>query len=81
MKTRNLGSITEVRVSAREVSTFNSQWPCAGIPERACWFQFDRNDLCDLSPHLMGDRFDGDGNALNALSQDAQAYGKANPAP
>lgn len=65
--------LRRVEVSARDVADFNSKWPCAGIPERACWFEFDCNgSLCDMSSHLVSDSFRGDGNALNALSQDAQ---------
>lgn len=76
MKHSSLGSFVTVRVWSRDVAAFNSKWPCAGIPERACWFQFDyRNgDLVDMSPHLYSDKFEGDGNALAALSHDAQAF-------
>ncbi len=76
MKTKDIGSIVQVNVSAREIADFNSSWPCADIPERSAWFRFERRngDLVDMSAHLYSDFFRGDGNALNALSQDAKAF-------
>lgn len=68
------GCFYTVRVSANDVAAFNEQWPCSPIPEKRISFQFDKRngDLVDIWPHSSG--FDGD--ALLALSHDAQAYGE-----
>jgi hypothetical protein len=75
MKVQDNGCFYSVTVSAFEVDNFNSRWPCSPIPRRSIWFQFDKRngDLVDIRPGLSQD-FDGD--ALLALSQDAQAHGK-----
>jgi hypothetical protein len=58
-----------VFVSRQDVENFNSKWPCSPIPEKACFFDFQKGDLVDMSDHLR----ECDGAALLALSQDAQA--------
>lgn len=70
MKKQLLGSVTNVKISAREVEDFKAQWPCSGLPSRAITFQFDnRNgDLIDMWPNNL------DGAACLALSQDAQKF-------
>lgn len=72
MTTKDLGSIVRVRVSARDVETFNSEWPCSGIPERAISFDFERKngDLVDIYPN--SESFDGA--ALSALCDDAKRF-------
>lgn len=72
MRVKDNGCFFSVSVSEREVSEFKAKWPCSGLPERSIWFQFQKSngDLVDLSPS------DIDGEALLALSQDAQAYGE-----
>lgn len=58
-----------VLVSADDVAVFNSRWPCSPIPEKRLVFNFASNgDLVDIYPDSS--KFDGD--ALLALSQDAQ---------
>ena len=73
MRAYDNGCFYSVSVSADEVSAFKDQWPCSGLPDdTSLWFQFDKRngDLVDLRPSNV------DGDALLALSHDAQAYGK-----
>ena len=56
-----------VSVSARDIAAFNRTWPCSSIPERACFFAFERNgDLVDTNCRA-------DGPEVVALSHDAFA--------
>lgn len=73
MKIKNLGSIDEVNLKAREVALFNSSFPCSDIPERDCFFQFEKKtgDLVDMSEHL---REVENGSAVSALCDDAKAF-------
>lgn len=77
MKFHDNGCFYSVSVTAREVSDFAERWPCANLPDRSVWFQFDKSngDLVDMQPNL--EEQGADGGAVLALSQDAQAYGKA----
>jgi hypothetical protein len=70
-----IGSFACVATS-EGVSHLASRWPCNGIPQRKepSWgycpirFEFEANgDLVDMNPQL-------DGEAILALSQDAQAF-------
>ena len=74
MKTIDNGAFYTVTVSGQEVADFNSRWPCSPIPENRISFEFDKrnDDLVDITPDSSA--FDGD--ALLALSQDAQEAGK-----
>lgn len=72
VKALDNGCFYSVSVSQAEVVAFKEQWPCSGLPDRGFWFQFDKRngDLVDFEP------CNTDGEAVMALSQDAQAYGK-----
>lgn len=73
MRARDNGCFYSVSVSEDDVRTFKAQWPCSGLPTRSIWFQFDKRNgnLVDLRCAVAVE-----GEALLALSQDAQAYGK-----
>jgi len=63
-----------VTVSAEQVRFFNSTYPCSPIPEEDITFEFQGTDLVDIISETPSEEFDGD--ALLALSQDAQkGYG------
>lgn len=70
MRILDKGSSVIVRVSRQEVVAFNTRWPCSEIPERSVYFEFDKRngDLLDMEP------FDMDGEAVRALSEDAQKF-------
>lgn len=72
MKLYNLGSFVRVQISARDISSFNSTWPCSDLPERGAWFEFQRKngDIVDMSPGLMN----ADGSAVSALCDDAKRF-------
>ena len=78
MRFHDNGCFYSVTVTRAEVESFKDQWPCNGLPERAIWFQFDKRngDLVDMRPSNLEER-GADGGAVLALSQDAQAFGKA----
>ena len=73
MKTKDLGSIIQVSFSAEDIRLFNSSFPCSDIPERDCFFQFEKKtgDLVDESEHL---REVENGPAVSALCDDAKAF-------
>ena len=73
MKIKNLGSIDEVNLKAREIALFNSSFPCSDIPERDCFFQFERRtgDLVDMSEHLSGVE---NNSAISALCEEAKSF-------
>ena len=69
-----------VVVTADGVASFAASWPCNHIPERKgeyggyCPFRFEfagNGDLVDMVPDIGGDA----GEAILALSQDAQEFG------
>ena len=65
----------KVTVSARQVANFNDTWPCSPIPEEPITFHYQDTDLVDIESATPSELFDGD--ALAALSQDAQkGYGR-----
>jgi hypothetical protein len=70
MKYHDNGCFHSVSISAAEIKAFKDRWPCSGLPSRGFWFQFDKRngDLVDMKPSEY------DGEALLALSQDAQQY-------
>jgi hypothetical protein len=74
MRVYDQGAFFQVAVPVGDVSDFNRGWPCSNIPVKAIAFTFDsRNgDLVDIEPDSSS--FDGD--ALVALSHDAQEYGE-----
>ena len=78
MKTKNLGSLVRVTVSASEVASFADSWPCSGFVwgDRAT-FDFERRngDLVGVSvngraqtPQRITD------SALCALADDCKAF-------
>ena len=72
MTIQNRGSIYEVNMKACEVARFNASFPCSDIPERACFFQFEKKtgDLVDMSAHLRGVE---NNSAVSALCDEARA--------
>ena len=73
MKIKNLGSIDEVNLKAREIALFNSSFPCSDIPEKDCFFQFEKKtgDLVDMSEHLNGVE---NNSAISALCDDVKSF-------
>ena len=73
MTIQNRGSIGEVMLKAREVARFNASFPCSDIPERDCFFQFEKKtgDLVDMSAHLSEAK---NSSAISALCEDARVY-------
>jgi len=73
MKIKNLGSIDEVNLKAREIALFNSSFPCSDIPEKDCFFQFEKKtgDLVDMSGHLSGVE---NNSAISALCEEAKSF-------
>jgi len=73
MKIKNLGSIDEVSFSAEEITLFNSSFPCSDIPERDCFFRFEKKtgDLVDMSEHLSGVE---NNSAISALCDEAKGF-------
>ncbi len=63
-----------IAVSAQDVADFNNLWPCSNIPEVAVQFDFDPNGLVDIRFSNGVDSSEYDGEALLALSQDAQIF-------
>jgi hypothetical protein len=64
-----------VAVSAQDVANFNSSWPCSNVPEIGIKFEFDRRgNLVDIICADGRDSTDFDGEALLALSHDAQNH-------
>jgi len=74
MTFKDLGSLYLVSCDVLDVRVFNDLCLCSPIPERRISFQFQKSngDLVDIRPDANA--FDGE--ALRALSQDAQAYGE-----
>ena len=72
MRVYNQGSEYRVTCSADDVRGFNATWPCSGL-HNAVSFTFHKStgDMVDV--HHPGSN---DGEALAALSRDAQAYGR-----
>lgn len=70
MHVTDRGSYVIVSVSEQEVREFNSRWPCSTVPEQDVAFFFEKatGDLFDMEPPEM------DGEAVAALSQDAQEF-------
>ena len=66
------GSFYRVAISAREVCDWRDRWPCSGLGARGYSFTFDKRNG-DLVDHNAPESHDGE--ALVALSHDAQAYG------
>jgi hypothetical protein len=65
----------KVMVSPAMVAIFNSTWPCSPIPEEQITFTYQGTDLVDIESKTPSELFDGE--ALLALSQDAQkGYGR-----
>ena len=73
MKTKNLGSVDEVSFSAEEITFFNSFFPCSDIPEKDCFFQFEKKtgDLVDMSEHLNSVE---NNSAISALCDEAKNF-------
>ena len=73
MRVFNQGCFYRVTVSAQEVYQWSLRWPCSGLACNSHSFTFDKQngDLVDIS-HPGSE----DGEALMALSGDAQAYGR-----
>jgi len=73
MKTKNLGSVDEVSFSAEEITLFNSSFPCSDIPEKDCFFQFEKKtgDLVDMSAHLSEVE---NNSAISALCDEAKSF-------
>lgn len=73
MKIKNLGSIDEVSFSAKEIALFNASFPCSDIPEKDCFFQFEKKtgDLVDESEHLRGVK---NNSAVSALCDEAWTF-------
>lgn len=78
MRVFDNGCFYSVQLSRDDVDNFKAQWSCNGMPSRAIWFQFDKRngDLVDMKPSNW-EEHGADGGAMVALSQYAQAYGKA----
>lgn len=80
MKAKLLGSAYNVIISGKEVAKFKRRWPCSGMPDKAITFQFSvsNGDLIDIFSrgnwHNEENNPNIDGNAVNALADDAQMY-------
>ena len=77
MTIQDRGSIYEVNIEACEVERFNASFPCSGIPEMDCFFQFEKKtgDLVDMSAHLSEVE---NSSAISALCEDARVYAENN---
>lgn len=77
MKAFDNGAFYSVQVSRHEVSAFNRQWPCSQLPDCAITFEFDKRngDLVDIRAGRNTSKVDGP--EAVALSNDAQAFGRA----
>jgi len=66
-------NLIQVNFSAEEIAFFNSTFPCSDIPERDCFFEFEKKtgDLVDMSEHLSGVE---NNSAISALCEDAKAF-------
>jgi len=74
MKTKDLGSIIQVNLSAKEIELFNASFPCSDIPACDVFFQFEKKtggDLVDMSEHLHKVE---NGSAVSALCDDAKSF-------
>ena len=73
MTIKTLTTICEVSLEAREVALFNSSFPCSDIPEKDCFFQFEKKtgDLVDMSAHLSDVE---NSSAISALCEEARAH-------
>ena len=73
MRAFDNGCLYSVMVSRAEVKEFKDTWPCSTLPDAAITFQYDKRngDLVDITPYRVVN-----GDDANALSQDAQAYGR-----
>jgi hypothetical protein len=49
------------RFSKKQIAEFNSHWPGSTIPEKACWFEFDKDG------NLIDTNCDADGPEVLAL--------------
>lgn len=71
MRVYDQGDCYRVTVSENEVDEFNRRWPCSSLRGRQSFtFEKRSGDLVDRSGR-------GDGSEAVALSEDAEAYGKA----